>query len=691
MRRTPSPLVSPIVAVVLVLVTVVSCGGGGKPSHPAATTADVPVTVAHGATVRLGGGTKLVIPPDAVSADGHLIAHTGGVQVGTNLGLDGQPGAAEPVFAPAGNPVMFELIGAKLVHPASLTVQVNPTALAQAGSAATRPDAAWLAFYDAAAHHWQPVESRYDPATHSVTAQVPHLSTWNPFTLDWSGIALRLRQSLSAFGSGRAPATTCAKVQGITVTMAGGNDPPLIGCPAVRGPDTLTVSMTNNRGISMVMSGVPPDATQDPPSYRGFDEYIATRPNTTHMLGGAYLPPSGTLTYSLPLHGQSGVFTAAPTLPSYALDLASVIGEDLAGAARFGKVSGDYGTCILNAVTRSEPASFADVPRVAVTCVPVLLEAVTGFKGLGSPVMKLFQFDVAVIIQDYDLARDDIRGVSGEVDITRVPAPTTEDWKNRQYGLTCDDIVQTPVSVSFHDGKGTAVGTDIGNYNRWDLHIQQIANGVLPSLGAVTAVLFYCSPQPSNFFTQELRVYRTGDGGEIGRIPRLQGIGSGSAGNLPGVYNPGTIAIRNGQVTADAMFYGPGDSHASGPSILRHLTWRWNGQEFMDTSPQSQTSPAGTCPNSAQLLSAWNAAPVALRDSWVGVPVTGFNNITCWNDWVVSVPVSSSPGNGNVVFSLVGNLHLITTTELQQEFRRAVCSSSNAPPDWKVPPLISCT
>jgi hypothetical protein len=158
--------------------------GGGKPSHPAATTADVPVTVAHGATVRLAGGTTLVIPPGAVSADGRLIAHADGSQVGTNLGLDGRPGAAKPVFASAGSAVTFELTGANLVRPAALTVQVDPAAFAQAGTAANRPDAAWLAFYDAAAHRWQHVDSRYDPAALSVTAQVPHLSTWNPFTWD---------------------------------------------------------------------------------------------------------------------------------------------------------------------------------------------------------------------------------------------------------------------------------------------------------------------------------------------------------------------------------------------------------------------------------------------------------------------------------------------------------------------------
>jgi hypothetical protein len=196
------------------------------------------------------------------------------------------------------------------------------------------------------------------------------------------------------------------------------------------------------------------------------------------------------------------------------------------------------------------------------------------------------------------------------------PAPTTQDWKTRQYSLTCDNIVRAPVSIAFHDGQATVAGTDIGSYDHWNLHIEQIANGVLPSLGAVTAVLFYCTPQPSNFFNQELHVYRTGDGSEIGRIPDLQSPGSGSTGILPGVFNAGSIAIKNSQVTVSAMFYGPGDSHASGPSILRHLAWIWNGQEFITTAATQGPTPPCT---SAALSNALRAAnvPLVLPQNWV--------------------------------------------------------------------------
>ena len=115
------------------------------------------------------------------------------------------------------------------------------------------------------------------------------------------------------------------------------------------------------------------------------------------------------------------------------------------------------------------------------------------------------------------------------------------------------------------------------------MSIDQVTHGILPSLGNVTAVLFSCSPQLSNFSVQELRIYHTADGSEIGRIPELPTNG----GVLPGVYNSGSVTIANGHVSADVTFYGPGDSHASGPSVPGHLTWSWNGHEFITDASQS--------------------------------------------------------------------------------------------------------
>jgi len=58
---------------------------------PLPTSANIPVTAAHGTTVRLVGAT-LKIPSGALSGDGRLVARTDGPQVVTSLGLNGKPG-----------------------------------------------------------------------------------------------------------------------------------------------------------------------------------------------------------------------------------------------------------------------------------------------------------------------------------------------------------------------------------------------------------------------------------------------------------------------------------------------------------------------------------------------------------------------------------------------------------------------
>jgi pimeloyl-ACP methyl ester carboxylesterase len=191
-----------------------------------------------------------------------------------------------------------------------------------------------------------------------------------------------------------------------------------------------------------------------------------------------------------------------------------------------------------------------------------------------------------------------------------LPAPAPVDWNNRQYGLTCDNTVQTPVNVVLHSGTATALGPGIGPHDQWDISIQQVTHGVLPSLGEVTAVLFSCSPQPSNFSVQELRIYHTAGGSEIGRIPELPANG----GFLPGIYRPGSVAITNGHVAADVMFYGPGDSHASGPSVPGHLSWTWNGQGFIIDTTQGPPQ-AGSCTVS-ELSRAVSAANPTVPPGW---------------------------------------------------------------------------
>ena len=177
--------------------------------------------------------------------------------------------------------------------------------------------------------------------------------------------------------------------------------------------------------------------------------------------------------------------------------------------------------------------------------------------------------------------------------VVRSQAPATHpmqriDWNNRSYRLACDDIVKNPVPVVIHRGNATVRGADLGGYDNWAVHIQQTAHGSLPGLGNVTAILFGCTPQPSNFFRQEVRVYRSTDGTEIGRVPTIN-----APGRLPPQYQQGSLAIRNNGLGANLKFYGPNDTHASGPSDLRHLTWMWNGRQFVMKKP-STTHPTSS-------------------------------------------------------------------------------------------------
>lgn len=366
------------------------------------------------------------MPPGAVSGNGQLGASTAGAPAPT------QPtGTGRVALAVASAPVRFALTGARVIKPVSIMFRIRPITLPSGLPAASRSNAVWLSFYNPASQRWQAVASQYDPATGIVSAKVQHLSWWMAWTWDWPGTALRIRQALSAFSSGRAPATSCLSVPQVTVTSLGAPDAPLIGCAERVVSGTLTISLTNNRGLTVVMSGVPADATVGPASYSGLAAYLsdsAFRQALASRLGGTILPPSETLTYTMPLHGSPEAFTGAATVRSYLLDLALTAGEEA-----FGNITKNYATCVFNTVLRSQVPSLADAPGLATTCLPVLAgesPALTDLaKALGKrffAALKLLIFDVKALLQDYDLSNDAIRGVSGIVRVTRLSLPLPE-------------------------------------------------------------------------------------------------------------------------------------------------------------------------------------------------------------------------------------------------------------------------
>ncbi|GAA2656911.1 hypothetical protein [Streptomyces vastus] len=203
-------------------------------------------------------------------------------------------------------------------------------------------------------------------------------------------------------------------------------------------------------------------------------------------------------------------------------------------------------------------------------------------------------------------------------------APKLIDWKNRAYSLTCDDVVDKPVRVTLRNGKGVAKGSILGGgYDRWEVEVQRTAQGRLSRLGNVTAVLFYCSPQPSNFFMQELRVYRTDDGSEIGRTPTFD------VQELAPQYQPKSLTIKDRLLAADLRFYGPQDSHADGPSILRHVTWTWEDGRFVPHGADGESEDRGRVDLNRQHMTVNGMGPLELgmsRDEAakaIGAPIPG--------------------------------------------------------------------
>jgi hypothetical protein len=72
----------------------------------------------------------------------------------------------------------------------------------------------------------------------------------------------------------------------------------------------------------------------------------------------------------------------------------------------------------------------------------------------------------------------------------------------------------------------------------------------------------------------------------VGRTPAFDVDG------LAPIYQPGTVTFRNGRLLADVKFYGPNDTHATGPSILRHVTWVWDGSRFIKRSEVDANNPS---------------------------------------------------------------------------------------------------
>jgi len=161
------------------------------------------------------------------------------------------------------------------------------------------------------------------------------------------------------------------------------------------------------------------------------------------------------------------------------------------------------------------------------------------------------------------------------------PASPAVDWRNTTYTVTCDGIVPGGFRATVVGGTARvpADASRPPHYDHYDIGVRATATGDVDDDGAPdTVVLLDCSPQPSNGIVQEVQIFSSA-GHLLGTLPSPRSL-EGAA-MLPPVYDPAGLWVRDGEIVADMTAYGPGDSHATGPSVPLTVRWRFDGQEFV--------------------------------------------------------------------------------------------------------------
>lgn len=154
------------------------------------------------------------------------------------------------------------------------------------------------------------------------------------------------------------------------------------------------------------------------------------------------------------------------------------------------------------------------------------------------------------------------------------------DARNSTYTITCDGILSKGFQARLQNGEATVSGKEAGSpeYDHFEITYQASASGVVTGdTAAETAVLLLCSPQPSNFAVQEVLVLQS-DSQLRGRLPAGDSLRDGAV--LPPKFIPSELTIVNGNISAGMLRYGPGDTHASGPTNHVTMVFHWSGSAF---------------------------------------------------------------------------------------------------------------
>ena len=170
---------------------------------------------------------------------------------------------------------------------------------------------------------------------------------------------------------------------------------------------------------------------------------------------------------------------------------------------------------------------------------------------------------------------------AGRTGTAQVSAAGAVDWLNTTYTVTCDGIVPDGFRAAVVDGaaRAPADGSRPPHYEHYDIRVTGTASGDVDGDGAPDAVvLLECSPQPSNGIVQEVQVFSS-TGSSLGALPSPRTLQGDAL--LPPEYDPSGLSVQHGEIIAAMTAYGPGDFHASGPSVPVTVRWRFDGQRFV--------------------------------------------------------------------------------------------------------------
>jgi hypothetical protein len=242
-----------------------------------------------------------------------------------------------------------------------------------------------------------------------------------------------------------------------------------------------------------------------------------------------------------------------------------------------------------------------------------------------------------------------------------VAAQAVTDWYNASYTMTCGRAAAHPFTIRLKGGEGVAPGPGLlaGGYTKFEIHVEAVTKpGDLTGPGSAdTAVLLYCTPQPSNFYNEEVQIFRP-DGSLLAELPL--------AISLPGtpLYDSSQFSIKAGQLITGMKFYGPGDSHASGPSIHQTVAWHWDGHQFVHSPISLPQAPA--CPQAGPGIPAGLASAVAQQPgNLCGLEIDNLRadpNDPSWVLFAISpTPGSTAQGGGGIAHEVNGAWPVVQT------------------------------